>query len=294
VTVRIGFKTSPQGVDWSVLDATWAVAADEPVFDSGWLNDHLTDPALDRGGASFEAVTTLAGLAHHLRGRWIGHVVLSNTFRHPALLAKAATTLDHLSGGRFVLGLGAGWHEHEHLDFGIPLPPLGERISRLESAVRVVRALQSPAASGAAGVDLDDPYYPLRGAVDLPSPVEPGGIPIWLGGQGPRGLELAARLADGWVVPSLPFVDVETFGARRAALRRRLDDVGRGDVPFRFAAQVPTGDDAASLTEARSLGRGYAAAGATDLIIGMPARLGPDGLRRLAAEVARPLHDALG
>ena len=74
--------------------------------------------------------------------------VLSNTFRHPAVLAKQATALDHITGGRFILGLGAGWHDGEHDTFGIPLPPIGERISRLESAVRVLRALGSDAATG--------------------------------------------------------------------------------------------------------------------------------------------------
>jgi alkanesulfonate monooxygenase SsuD/methylene tetrahydromethanopterin reductase-like flavin-dependent oxidoreductase (luciferase family) len=294
VTVRISFKTSPQGVEWSTLEDAWRAAADLPVFDGGWLNDHLTDPRLDRGGASFEAISSLALLAHHLPGRWVGHVVLANTFRHPAILAKAATTLDHATGGRFILGLGAGWHEHEHVDFGIDLPPIGERISRLGSAVRVIRALASPAAASDGGVTLADPFYPLVGASGLPAPLTPGGPPVWLGGQGPRGLELAARLADGWFVPALPFVDVETFRVRRDDLAARIESGGRDPTAFGFAAQVPSGVDAATLATARELGLGYARGGATDLILACPAELGAAGLRRLAREVAEPLREALG
>jgi alkanesulfonate monooxygenase SsuD/methylene tetrahydromethanopterin reductase-like flavin-dependent oxidoreductase (luciferase family) len=291
--VDIGFKTSPQGVDWATLEATWVVAAELPVFDSGWLNDHLTDPLYDRGGGSFEALTTLAALAHHVPGRRVGHIVLSNTFRHPGLLARAAATLDHATGGRFVLGIGAGWHEHEHHDFGIELPPLGERISRLESAVRVLRALLGPS-PGDAGVSLDDPFYPLDGASAEPRPLTPGGPPIWLGGQGPRGLDIAARLADGWFVPSIPFVDVPLFATRRDILLRKLEAAGRDDSEFAFVAQIPTGGDAASFARARELAVGYAGVGATTLVLGMPASLGPDGLRAVATQVAEPLRAQLG
>jgi alkanesulfonate monooxygenase SsuD/methylene tetrahydromethanopterin reductase-like flavin-dependent oxidoreductase (luciferase family) len=294
VTVRISFKTSPQGVDWPTLEGAWQAASALAVFDGGWLNDHLTDPRLERGGASFEAIAALSLLAHHLPGRWVGHVVLANTFRHPAVLAKAASTLDHATGGRFILGLGAGWHVHEHVDFGLELPPIGERISRLGSAARVIRALATPEAASPTGVTLADPFYPLVGATGLPAPLTPGGPPLWLGGQGPRGLDLAARYADGWFVPALPFVDVELFGTRRDDLAGRLEAAGRDPGSFAFAAQIPSGADPATLETARELALGYARAGATDLILASPADLGAAGLRRLASEVAEPLRDALG
>jgi alkanesulfonate monooxygenase SsuD/methylene tetrahydromethanopterin reductase-like flavin-dependent oxidoreductase (luciferase family) len=292
--VRIGFKTSPQGVDWPTLDATWAAAGDLPVFDSAWANDHLTDPTLERGGASLEALTMAAALAHRVPGRWIGHAVLSNTFRHPAVLAKAATVLDLATGGRFILGLGAGWHEDEHAAYGISMPPIGERIGRLESAVRVVRALHSSAAATEDGVTLDDRFYPLNGAVNLPAPVTPGGPPIWLGGQGPRGLRMAARLADGWALPAVPEPDVPYFIERRSAILAEMERLGRDAAGFQFAAQIPTGSDPAGHRRARELGAAFAAAGADHLILGMPARLGPDGLRAIAREIAEPLRDALG
>src|SRR6478609_11265289 len=130
--MRIGFRTSPQKTDWASLEAAWAEAGQHDIFDSGWLNDHLTDPGLERGGPSFESMTALAALAHHVPGKRVGQTVLAATFRHPSVLAKSALTLDHLTGGRFILCLGAGWHVGEHLAFGIELPPLRERFDRYE------------------------------------------------------------------------------------------------------------------------------------------------------------------
>ena len=292
--VLIGFKTSPQDVGWSTLDETWAAAGELDVFDSGWMNDHLLDPYPDRGGASWDALTLLAALAHHVPGRWIGQAVLSNTFRHPAVLAKQATALDNITGGRLILGLGAGWHVGEHDAFGIPLPPIGERLSRLESAVRVIRALGSGDATRPPGVTLDDPFYPLRDAINLPPPVTPGGPPIWLGGQGPRGFRMAARLADGWVLPAGANDGLPEFRDRRAAILHELEAIGRDPTSFSFAGQVATGTTAADRATALEAARQFAAEGADHVILGMPARLGPVGLAAVAREVAEPLRAGLG
>ena len=159
--MRIGFRTSPQKTDWASLEAAWAEAGQHDVFDSGWLNDHLTDPGLERGGPSFEAMTTLAALAHHVPGKSVGQTVLAATFRHPSMLAKEALTLDQVTGGRFILGLGAGWHVGEHEAFGIELPPLRERFDRFESTVRVLKALFSDEARQAPGVSLEAPPWRL-------------------------------------------------------------------------------------------------------------------------------------
>jgi alkanesulfonate monooxygenase SsuD/methylene tetrahydromethanopterin reductase-like flavin-dependent oxidoreductase (luciferase family) len=292
--VVIAFKTAPQGVDWSTLDETWAAAGELPVFEAAWMNDHLTDPLAERGGSSLEPLTVVAGLAHRIPGRWIGLAVLSNTFRHPAVLAKQATALDLITGGRFILGLGAGWHEGEHAAFGIPMPPIGERISRLESAVRVIRALGSPAAAVPPGVTIADPWYPLDGALNLPAPMTPGGPPVWLGGQRPRGLRMAARYADGWVLPSAWNEGVGEFAMRRTAILHELDAIGRDPGAFSFAGQLPAGSTAAERAVALQAALAFVGAGATQVILGMQPRLGPDGLRAIAREVAEPLRAAIG
>ena len=172
--ISIGIKTSPQEVDWPTLDAAWARIGEHDVFESVWMNDHITNAAVERGGRSWESLTAMTALAHHVPGRWLGHGVLSNTFRHPVVLAKQATLLDHVTGGRFIVGLGAGWHVGEHVPFGIPLPDMPERFDRFESAVHVLRTLFSDDATREPGVTRPDRFYPLEGATNLPGPLTPG------------------------------------------------------------------------------------------------------------------------
>ncbi|MEO5884572.1 MAG: LLM class flavin-dependent oxidoreductase [Candidatus Limnocylindrales bacterium] len=295
---RIGIKTSPQAVDWSTLDAAWARIGEHEVFDSVWMNDHLTDVAHERHGPSLEALTTMAALAHRVPGRWLGHAVLSNTFRHPAVLAKAATVLDHATGGRFIVGLGAGWHEGEHVPFGIPMPPMPERFDQFESAVHTLRALWSAAAAAPPGVTRLDPFYPLTEATNEPATLTPGGPPLYLGGQKRRGIALAAEVADGWLLPAIVSpgapADLDYFSGRRDAILAALDAIGRDPAAFAIVAQVGTGssrdDRAWALDQARDAVR----RGATAVILGMPPQLGAEGVDALATEVAEPLREALG
>lgn len=295
---RLGIKTSPQAVEWTVLEAAWARIGEHDVFDSVWMNDHLTDVAHERHGASWEALTAMAALAHHVPGKWVGHSVLSNTFRHPTVLAKAATLLDHSTGGRFLVGLGAGWHEGEHLPMGIPLPPMPERFDRFESAVHVVRALWSAEAAAPPGVTRPDPFYPLDGATNEPPPLTPGGPPLYLGGQKRRGIALAASVADGWLLPAviapdLP-ADLDYFSGRRDALLAALEAAGRDATGFSIVAQVATGRTAEDRAWALGQARDALARGATGVILGMPPALGAEGVDLVAREVAAPLREALG
>jgi len=286
----VGFKTSPQASSWAQLDETWAAANELDVFVAGWLNDHLTDMT-EAGGPSLEALTLLATLVHRVPGKWVGHGVLSNTFRRPTVVAKAATVLDHATGGRFVLGLGAGWHEFEHRTFGIPLPPIRERIDRLESAVDVIKALFSTAATSPPGVTRPDPFYPLDGATNDPPPLTPGGPPIFLGGQGRRGIALAGRAADGWLLPGVNAGDERYFAAKRDELLGALDDAGRSADEFAWVGQVHVGASAGDRKRALDESRALRAKGATHIVLGMPPSRGPDGLLVIAREVAEPLMD---
>jgi len=294
VTVRISFKTSPQRVDWATLDATWTLAGQQGGWDGAWLNDHLTDMDPVAPGPSLEAFTLLATLVHRVPGIRVGHGVLSNTFRHPVLLAKAAVVLDHATRGNFLLGLGAGWYEGEHEPFGIPLPPIGERISRLVSAAEVLHALWSPEAAALPGVTRPDPFYPLAGAVCAPAPFTPGGPPLFLGGQGPRGLRLAARRAAGWLMPGTDAGDADYFAAKRVEMLRALDAEGRDPAGFELVAQAHTGPDAASRSRALREALALAAAGATEVVIGVPAALGPRALEDAHRDVLGPLRAELG
>lgn len=296
--VPIGIKTSPQAVDWPTLDGAWARIGEHEVFDSVWMNDHLTDVSRERHGSSFEALTAMAALAHRVPGKWVGHAVLSATFRHPAVLAKAATVMDHATGGRFIVGLGAGWHEGEHRPFGIPMPPMPERFDRFESAVHVLRALWSEAASTPPGVTRADPFYPLTEATNEPPPLTPGGPPLWLGGQKRRGIALAAAVADGWPLPAVVALgsptDVAYFSDKRDAILAALEAVGRDPATFEISAQFPTGTTAEDRRWALDQARDAVERGATHVIFGMPSRLGAPGVDAIVREVASPLRDAIG
>lgn len=290
----VGFRisaTESTGLDWSRIDETWALAGELGVFDAGWVSDHLSDASRDRNGPAMESLTTVAALAHRVSGKWIGVAVAANTFRHPAVLAKSATVIDNVTGGRFILGLGAGWHEGEHTAFGLPLPPLPERYDRFESALRVLTALFSDQARRPPGVTLDDPSFPLVGATNEPGPVRAGGPAIWLGGQKRRGIDLATRYAEGWPMPGNRPGDVDYFSAKRDEISRALEAAGRDPRDFTFAAQLSCGVTADSRREALETARAFLAAGANHVILGVPASMAPDGLAVVADEVAEPLAE---
>jgi alkanesulfonate monooxygenase SsuD/methylene tetrahydromethanopterin reductase-like flavin-dependent oxidoreductase (luciferase family) len=292
----IGFRiaaTAAVGTDWTRLDETWALAGEIAAFDAGWMSDHLSDAGQPRGGPALESLTTAAALAHRVPGKWIGIAVLASTFRHPAIVAKAATVLDNATGGRFILGVGAGWHEGEHDAFGIPLPRLPERFDRYESGVRAIAALLSDAARTSPGVCIDDPYYPLRDATNEPPPLRPGGPPIWLGAQRQRGIAFAARFADGWPMPGNRPGDVAYFAEKRDEIRRALAAADRDPDDFAFAAQLSCGSTVADRAAALDVARNFVRAGANHVILGLPATAAPGGLAAVALEVAEPLRNGL-
>jgi alkanesulfonate monooxygenase SsuD/methylene tetrahydromethanopterin reductase-like flavin-dependent oxidoreductase (luciferase family) len=169
--------------------------------------------------------------------------------------------------------------------YGLPFPPIGERISMMESAVRVIRALwRQPD-----GVSLEAPPYRLTDAVCDPPPVTPGGPPIWLGSQGlRRGLRITAELADGWNHTGEP----STFAEKRGALLRHCEAVGRDPDEIEISAQAFLRDgDYDAVVEIAS---GYARGGAHHLVLIMPAAEGPAGLQRLADRAAVPLRERFG
>jgi alkanesulfonate monooxygenase SsuD/methylene tetrahydromethanopterin reductase-like flavin-dependent oxidoreductase (luciferase family) len=282
--MRIGFKTSQTNVDWPTLRATWELGDELEVFDSAWIFDHFVALGAD-GGGSHEGMVLAGALAVLTKRLQFGHLVIGNTYRHPAVLANMGATLDHLAEGRFVLGLGAGWHEEEHEMYGMRLPPIGERITMLEAAVRVLKALwERPD-----GVTLDAPPYQLKDAVCDPPPITPGGPPIWLGTQGMRrGLRIVAQYADGWNQTGEP----STFPEKRDALLRHCEAVGRdpGEIEVSAQAFLQDGDHAAMLQTAET----FVEQGADHVILIMPASDGPDGLRLVAERVAEPLRARFG
>jgi len=179
--------------------AGWGRRAEALGFDSVWVSDHFFYSFARYGAdpspiASLEPLTTLAGVAAVTDRVRIGTLVLCAAYRHPALLAKAATSIDLVSGGRLDLGLGAGWMAEEFEAFGYRFSSPGERFAVLEETVEVLKKL-----FGGEAVTHDGPTVTLREAVLRPAPDRPP--PLWVGGKGgPRLLRLAAKRADGWNV----------------------------------------------------------------------------------------------
>jgi alkanesulfonate monooxygenase SsuD/methylene tetrahydromethanopterin reductase-like flavin-dependent oxidoreductase (luciferase family) len=191
--MRIGIMIEGQeGLTWKRwLDLIRA--AEDLGYDSLCRSDHVTGVTGQSRRPSLETWTSLTVLATRTNRIRFGPMVSPMTFHHPALLAKMAVALDTLSLGRLDLGIGAGWNEHEHAMFGIRMPPLKERLDRLECAARCIRAL-----GAGRPVTLDQPYYPLRKAESYPLPTH-GRLRLVVGGRGEkRTLRIAAEFADEW------------------------------------------------------------------------------------------------
>ena len=167
--------------------------AEDLGFDHAWLVDHLVDTDGPPGHPILEAWTLLAALAARTSRIRLGVLVTSNTFRHPAVLLKSAVTVDHISGGRLILGLGTGWHADEHRRYGLELPEPAERVDRFEEAVELISLLMARERTTYSGR-----FYQLNDAPLEPRPRQAPRIPILIAAHRPRMLRIAARYADQW------------------------------------------------------------------------------------------------
>jgi alkanesulfonate monooxygenase SsuD/methylene tetrahydromethanopterin reductase-like flavin-dependent oxidoreductase (luciferase family) len=209
---------------WSHVEND-ARLAEEVGLDSVWLVDHLLSTS-DAHGSLFEGWTALAFVAGITERVRLGHLVNCVSFRNPGLLAKMAATVDHASGGRLDLGLGAGWYQREYDAFDFPFGSAGERRRYFEEYVEALQALFS-----GQPVDYDGEFITLRGAVCRPGPVQQPHPPLVIGATGPLMRAFAGRRGDVWNAPVGLLKDIETSAAsvREAA----------GDRDVRVTIQVP-------------------------------------------------------
>src|SRR5438552_4626298 len=182
--VRFGIQTPNQNTTWDELLATWK-EAEALGFDSGWVYDHFIPIFGDQDGPCLEGWMLLSALAAETSRMRVGVLVTGNTYRNPALLAKMATTVDQVSHGRLVLGIGAGWFEHDHGAYGFDFGTPHERARRLGEGLEVITKLWSGGHPSFAGK-----YYRLEKAPFAPDNVQKPHPPIVIGGQGKR-----------WIVP---------------------------------------------------------------------------------------------
>jgi alkanesulfonate monooxygenase SsuD/methylene tetrahydromethanopterin reductase-like flavin-dependent oxidoreductase (luciferase family) len=190
--LRFGLFLSQASRAWDEVLEDFLLA-EELGFDHAWLVDHLVDTDGGPDDGCLEGWTLLAAIAARTSRIRLGVLVSSNTFRHPALLLKQAVTVDHVSGGRLILGIGTGWHEDEHDRYGIDLPAAGERVDRFEEAVQLITLLMTQERT-----TFEGRHYQLHDARLRPRPVQRPRIPILIAAHRPRMLRIAARYADQW------------------------------------------------------------------------------------------------
>jgi len=208
---------SGRGPRWADI-AALARRAEEVGFDSFWLPDHLLfrfASVLQQG--AWDVWSLVAAVAATTERMQIAPLVACTSFRNPALIAKMADTIDEISGGRLILGLGAGWHQPEYDAFGFPYD---HRVSRFDEALQIIAALLRTG-----HVDFQGTYYSARDCELRPRGPRPGGPPILVGGSGERMLRLAARYADAWNADRQN--DVAQVQALNARVDRACADVGR-------------------------------------------------------------------
>ncbi len=257
--VSFGLKTSPMHTTYQDILRTWQQADEVPEIEHAWLWDHMLPLSGPKDGPCFEGWTLLTALAAQTRRLRLGLLVTNNQIRQPAVLGKIATTLDVISAGRLILGLGAGGTlpagtprtpgQHpglaEYLAYGLPVTSPGEGLGRLAETISIVRRMFCGDT-----FDFCGRHYSLTGTRNEPKPVQPGGPPVLVGGTGTRLLRLVAEHADVWNAPGPPHASLEFLAERSAVLDRHCEAVGRNPASVLRSVQlIVSADDPAAVRQ---------------------------------------------
>ena len=276
--LRFGVLTYPEHVTYRDIVQAWN-EIDAAGFDSAFVFDHFIPFTGNSHGPCLESWTLLSALAVLTKQVRVGVLVTGNTYRHPALLAKMAVTVDHVSNGRLILGLGAGWHEQEHRMYGFPFPTTGDRARQLREAVSMFKQLFTQDKSTFGGK-----YYQLTGAPFAPKAVQKPHPPILIGGTGPKViLPLAARQANIWHFYGGS--EAESIRQTCAAFDAVCQKVGRNPNEVEKATSLYPSQLAGSAKEVVARLRGLEDAGLGHVIIELSRPYGRQFLRRFAKDI---------
>ena len=280
--LRVGIKLS-QDAPIETYRAVWKIA-DKARFDHCWAMDHLASigpigeerPIFD----GWELLAAMAVATSHVR---IGLLVTGITYRNPALLAKIATTVDHLSGGRLEFGIGAAWAANEHEMYGIS--GLDHRVGLFSEGLQIIRSLWTQERT-----DFSGRYFTMRNAVANPKPLQKPHPPIWVGSGGPAMLRLTARHADVWNASGPAGRDVAAAVDGSRQLDEACAKIGRDPAEIRRTVQLAAGSDPAELIERI---HSFAQAGFSEVIVmlsggSMPTASDPVRTAALVAEQVLP------
>lgn len=274
--LTFGIKTAPQQTTYAEILRVWQQVDENPAFDHAWLFDHYAPIFSDVAGPCLEGWTTLAALAAETRRIRIGLMVTGNTYRHPAVLASIAATVDIISNGRLDLGIGAGWNEYEHESMGIPLYPPGERIRRLDESCQIIKALFTQKVT-----NFDGRYYQLKEARREPKPVQQPHPPFVIGGSGEKlTLRVVAKHAAIWNYVNGP---VAEFQRKVGILAQHCEAVGTDIEQIELSTQVRINYE--NLAEATERTRSFVDAGATHFVYTLTPPYPEEIVVRVAEEV---------
>ncbi len=230
--IRFGVQTGQQTASWDQIRAVWE-RADALGYDSLWAYDHFYPIFTEPTGPCLEAWSLLGALAQVTERARIGHLVNGNTYRNPCVLAKSATTVDHISGGRLNLGIGAGWFEYEHESFGIDFKTVLGRLEALDEATQIIKGMFEQES-----ISLDGKHYRVKEARCEPKPIQKPHPPIMMGGTGRKVmLKLVAKYADQWNANKTPDEMAELV----EVIRRHGDAVGRDTSAIENTVMLPLG-----------------------------------------------------
>jgi F420-dependent oxidoreductase-like protein len=234
--VRFAFKTAPQNTTWEEMLPVWKEADQIELFESGWVFDHFYPIVGDSAGPCMEGWSVLTALAQATRRLRLGTLVTGIHYRHPAVLAKMAATIDIISGGRLELGIGAGWNEEESGAYGIHLGTPRQRSDRFEEACQVMISLLSQQST-----DFDGEFYQLSGARCEPKGPQRPHPPICIGGNGEkRTLLTTVRYAQHW---NFLGGSAAEFARKRDVLHAHCRDIGRDPAEITLSSHVKLGED---------------------------------------------------
>ncbi|MGQ4601405.1 LLM class flavin-dependent oxidoreductase [Nocardia sp. R6R-6] len=299
VDIRFGVKTTPMRVGYDDILRVWEEADSLPEIADAWLWDHLLPLAGPPNGPVLEGWTLLAALAARTHRLRLGLLVTSNRIREPAVLGKIASTVDAISGGRLIMGLGVGGTrqpadtsgiagpnpaEAEYAAYGLPMVSPGEGLARLAETIEILERMWSEAE-----FDFHGRYYTLYGNRNEPKPATRP--PLLIGGWGDRTLRLAAAHADLWNIPGPPHNSVEFLIERSAVLDGHCATLGRNPQEITRSVQyIVDYDDPAG---ARGTVLDLIGAGFTHIVLSLRAPYPDKAATWLAENVVTPVHDRL-
>ena len=278
--LRFGIKTAQQFTTYESILRVWTEADSIPSIEHAWAFDHFIPLGPDPTGPQLEGWTLLGALAARTERLRLGLMVTGNIYRHPAVLANIATTVDCISQGRLDFGIGAGWNELECTMYGIELYTPGERLRRLGEACEVIKRLWTETVA-----NFDGRYYHLKDARCEPKPVQKPHPPFVIGGGGEQlTLRIVAQYASVW---NFAGGSVEVFRRKNEVLDDHCAALGRD--PTTIERSIQERVNYHDLSETRERIRPYIEGRATHILLNLAAPY-PEGIvHRLAEEIVAPL-----